>query len=160
MNTSEIRDTIYTFFVAVLVVGASALFIAGCTVASLAPTSAQVTVANAVEDAIAIGLVPVLTKNPTYLGAARAVAASLGSFSGDTLTPADVDAFLAKAPNLGGWTLAPDDARVIAGVVNAAWQTYAKRYAAQVNASVRPDVKLFLSAVAEGINRAIAAVPK
>lgn len=127
----------------------------GCASVPVTVTPKQEMVANAVEDALAIGLVPVLTKNPTYLGAARTVAAGLGSFSGDAITPADVDAFLAKVPSL-----APEDARVIAGVVNAAWQTYAKRYASQVNASVRPDVKLFLAAVAEGINRAIAAVPK
>lgn len=120
----------------------------------VAPTSTQQTVANAVEDALAIGLVPVLTKNASYIGAARTVAAGLGSFSGDTITPADVNAFLAKVPSLD-----PQDAKVIAGVVNAAWATYAKRYATQVNASVRPDVKLFLAAVAEGITRAIAAVP-
>lgn len=138
-----------------LLVILSIALLCGCTTTQTAPTPTQSVVANAVEDALAIGLVPVLVKNPTYLGAARTVAAGLGSFSGDTITPADVNAFLAKVPNL-----APDDARVIAGVVNAAWQTYTKRYSAQVNASVRPDVKLFLSAVSEGINRAVAAVPR
>ena len=68
--------------------------------------------------------------------------------------PADVDAVLAKCGVTG------EDAAVIAGMVNAAWETYSLRYAQQVNASVRPDVKLFLSAISNGIRRAIAAVPK
>jgi hypothetical protein len=120
-----------------------------------AVTSTQQTVANAVEDAISIGLVPVLTKNPSYIGAAQTVAAGLGAFSGSTITPADVNAFLAKVPQI-----TPADARVIAGIVNAAWATYSKRYAQQVGANVRPDVKLFLDAVASGIGAAIAATPK
>jgi hypothetical protein len=49
---------------------------------------------------------------------------------------------------------------VIAGVVNAAWGTYVRRYSQQVNASVRPDVALFLGAVSRGILSACAAVPK
>jgi len=118
-----------------------------------AATTSQQTIANAVEDAISIGLVPVLTKNAGYVPAAQGVAAALGTFAGATLTPADVDAFLAKT------TLAPADAKVVAGVVNAAWAVYEKRYAQQVGASVRPDVKLFLAAVADGITAACAAVP-
>lgn len=131
----------------------SVLCFSACTTAPTAPTDKQTVIANAVEDTLSIGLVPVLTKNPSYIPAARGIAAALGSFGGDTLTPADVDAFLAKT------ALTPDDARVVAGIVNAAWSTYAKRYAQQVNSSVRPDVKLFLGAVANGINAAIAATP-
>lgn len=119
-----------------------------------AVTSSQQLVANGVEDAISIGLVPVLTKNASYLDAARGVASALGAFSGSTLTPDDVNAFLAKTP------LAAADARAVAGIVNAAWSTYSLRYSQQVGASVRPDAKLFLGAVANGINRAIAAVPR
>ena len=70
------------------------------------------------------------------------------------MTPADVDAFLAKT------SLAPADARQVAGIVNAAWAIYQKRYAATVAAGVRPDVQLFLAAVSNGITAAIAAVPK
>jgi len=118
-----------------------------------AVTTTQATLAAAVEDTVAIGLVPVLTKNDSYLGAARAVALALGSFDGATLTPADVAAFLGKTP------LAPEDARTVAALVNAAWATYARRYQAQAGANLRPDVKLFLGAVSAGISHAIAAVP-
>lgn len=135
---------------------AAALLLSSC---ATSPTSGVVTdskqqIANAVEDALGLGLVPVLVKNPSYVAAAQSVAAALGSFSGTTITPADVDAVLAKAK------IAPEDARAIAGILNAAWTTYEKRYAQQVSAGVRPDVKLFLSAVSAGINAAIAAVPK
>lgn len=119
-----------------------------------AVSPSQQTVANAVEDAISIGLVPVLTKNPSYVPAAQAAAAALGTFAGATLSPADVDGFLAKT------SLAPADAKVVAGVINAAWAVYSKRYSATVSANVRPDVKLFLAAVADGITAACAAVPK
>lgn len=145
--------------------GITALFLAaiafagfsGCVSATSpgAVTSTQQTVANAVEDAISIGLVPVLTKNPSYIGAAQTVAAGLGAFSSSTITPDDVSAFLAKVPQIS-----PADARVIAGIVNAAWATYTKRYAQQVGANVRPDVKLFLDAVSNGIGAAVAATPK
>ncbi len=125
-----------------------------CTTAPTAPTSGQQLAANAVEDILSIGLVPVLTKNASYLPAAQSIAIALGTFNGTTLTPADVDAFLAKT------ALSPADAREVAGIVNAAWSVYAKRYAAQVGAGLRPDVKLFLAAVSNGITAAIAAVPK
>lgn len=118
-----------------------------------APTTTQRIIADAVEDAISIGLVPVLAKNPSYLGAANTVALGLGSFSGDTITPADVAAFLNKT------TLTSADQRIVAGVVNAAWGIYVKRYAAIAGASTRPDVKLFLTAVSNGIKSAVAAAP-
>ena len=126
----------------------------GCTSVPVDPTPRQQVIANAVEDVISIGLVPVLSQNYRYMGAAKSIAATLGTFSGATLTPADVDAFLAQTG------IDPGDARVIAGIVNAAWDTYQRRYAQQVGASVRPDVRLFLAAVSAGIERAIAAVPK
>lgn len=129
-------------------------FVAGCTSAPVDPTPKQQVIANAVEDALAIGLVPVLTKNPDYLPLAGSVAAALGSFTGDTITPADVDNFLSKSG------VKSEDAKVIAGVVKAAWETYTLRYSQQVSTSVRPDVKLFLSAAANGIKRAAAAVPR
>lgn len=131
-------------------------FVAGCVSNSSPatdPSSQQQLVANAVEDTLSVGLVPVLAKNRDYVPIAQSVAAALGTFSGDTLTAADVSAFLAKT------NLAPEDATTIAALVNAAWDTYTRRYAQQVNASVRPDVKLFLVAVSNGINRAIAALP-
>lgn len=132
------------------------LLLSGCVSSSstVSVSDRQQTIANAVEDTLSIGLVPVLTKNPSYLAAAEGIASALGTFSGDTITPADVDAFLAKT------SLAPEDARAVAGIVNAAWATYQKRYAAQVSASVRPDVKLFLSAISNGIHAAVAATPK
>jgi hypothetical protein len=128
----------------------------GCatTPSPVAPTSTQQLVANAVEDAISIGLVPVFTKNPSYLAAANTVALGLGSFAGDTLTPADVAAFLAKTP------LAEADQRIVAGVVTASWQIYVRRYSQQVSTATRPDVKLFLAAVSNGIKAAAAATPQ
>ena len=126
----------------------------GCTSIPTAPTSNQQLAANAVEDVLSVGLVPVLTKNASYIPAAQSIAVALGTFTGTTLTPADVDAFLAKT------SLAPADARQVAGIVNAAWAIYQKRYAATVAAGVRPDVQLFLAAVSNGITAAIAAVPK
>ena len=131
-----------------------AIILIGCTSIPVTVTPRQEIIANAVEDALGIGLVPVLAKNPAYLPIAGSIARALGTFAGETLLPGDVDAFLARSG------IAPEDARVIAGVVNAAWITYSKRYAQQVGASVRPDVRLFLSAVSAGIERAIAAVPK
>ena len=125
----------------------------GCVGTATAPTPIQLSLASAVEDAISIGLVPVLSKNPGYAPAASAVAAALGSFAGDTLTPDDVRAFLAKT------SLTPDDQRVVAGIVNAAWSVFTKRYAERVGAATRPDVKLFLAAVADGIKSAVSATP-
>jgi hypothetical protein len=138
----------------ILILATSLLAFAGCSSAPVAPTDKQTVIANAVEDTLSIGLVPVLVKNPDYVPVARSVAVTLGAFDGAVLTPADVDAFLAKT------SLAPEDARTIAALVNASWDTYARRYAQQVNASVRPDVKLFLAAVANGITRALAALPQ
>lgn len=134
----------------------AAVALTGCvsSTAPAEPTSKQQTIANAVEDAIAIGLVPVLANNPDYLETAQVVAVALGAVNGDQITPEGVQTFLNQ------FDLAPEDARVIAGVVNAAWATYTKRYAAQVNASVRPDVKLFLGAVSNGIRSAVAATPR
>ena len=117
-------------------------------------TTSQQTVANAVEDTISIGLVPVLTKNASYLSSARGVALALGSFSGTALTPDDVTAFLGKT------TLAPADRVVVAGIVNSAWAVYTKRYQQLVGTNLRPDVALFLNAVSTGILNAVAAVPK
>ena len=141
--------------IAALVAFAIPFLISAC-VSSTAPlpTATQETIANAVEDTISIGLVPVLTKNSGYLAAAQGVANALGSFSGTTLTAADVAAFLAKT------TLTAEDQRTVAGIVNAAWAAYSRRYADRVGATVRPDVKLFLTAVANGINAAVAATPK
>ncbi len=131
------------------------LVLAGCvsTGPAPAPTSVQQIIANAVEDAVSIGLVPVLTKNPSYAAAAQTVALALGTFAGDTVTPADVTAFLAKTP------LTLEDQRVVAGIVNASWQVFVKRYVAQVGTATRPDVKLFLAAVSSGIKSAVAATP-
>lgn len=141
--------TILSSFLAALV-----LAFAGCTSVPVNTTPKQELIANAVEDVVSVGLVPVLVKNPTYIAEARAAAALIGSFSGTELTPADVDAFLARVA-IASW-----DARTIAGVINAAWATYQKRYAEQVGRSLRPDVKLFLSAVSRGILNAVDAVPK
>lgn len=153
-SLGKLNDAVFlTAFVALVAVALLAA-LPGCTSVPTDPTPKQQVIANAVEDALSIGLVPVLTKNPDYIAAANSVAAALGTFSGDTITPADVDAFLSKTG------IAPSDAKVVAGIVNAAWATYEKRYAQQVNGSVRPDVKLFLAAVANGIRAAVAAVPR
>lgn len=137
-----------------LITAALCALVSGCTTAPVTPTDKQTVIANAVEDTLSIGLVPVLTKNPDYIPVAKSIAAALGTFGGDTLASADVEAFLART------SLAPEDARTIAALVNAAWDTYTRRYAQQVNASVRPDVKLFLAAVSNGITRALAALPQ
>lgn len=131
------------------------LCVAGCvsTTMPTAPTATQQTIANAVEDAISIGLVPVFTKNPRYAPAAEILAAGLGNFAGDTVAPKDVAAFLAMTE------LSTDDQRAVAGIVNAAWSVFAKRYVEKVGAATRPDVKLFLAAVANGIKSAVAATP-
>ena len=130
------------------------LVMAGCVSVPVDPTPKQQLVANAVEDILSVGLVPILSKNASYIPAAQAIAVSLGTFSGTTLTPADVNAFLAKT------TLSPEDAKAVAGIVNAAYDVFQRRYAQQVGTSLRPDLKLFLQAVSNGINNAIAAVPK
>lgn len=132
---------------------AASLFTGCASSTTVDVTPKQTVIANAVEDTLSIGLVPVLTKNPDYVPIAASVAAALGTFTGETLASADVEAFLAKTK------LAPEDARTIAALVNAAWDTYARRYSQQVSATVRPDVKLFLAAVSNGITRAIAALP-
>lgn len=136
-------------------VATCSLTFSACTSSPTAVTAKQQTAADITEDVISVGLVPVLTKNSSYIDAANTVALALGSFSGDTLTSADVEAFVAKVPGL-----APEDARTVVGVINAAWARYQKRYAEQVGASIRPDVKLFLAAVSNGIHAAVAAVPK
>ena len=135
----------------------AALFEGACvsTLAPLPPSAAEQIIANAVEDVITIGLVPVLSKNPSYAPAAQTVALALGSFTGSTITQADTNAFLAKVPSLS-----PADRDAIAGIVNAAWSVYVKRYQQQLGANTRPDVKLFLSAVSNGIASAVAALPK
>lgn len=135
-------------------VGAFALAACATTASPGTVTVSQQTWANATEDAIAIGLVPVFTRNPNYVASASAVAQALGSFGGTTLAPADVDAFIGKT------TLSPADAKVVAGIVNAAWGVYVRRYQQGAAAAVRPDVTLFLNAVANGIMAAAAAVPK
>lgn len=134
-----------------------ALLVSGCVTSSNpgAVTSTQQTVADIAETTVSIGLVPVFVKNPSYIPAAQTVAAALASVTGDSITPEGVDAFLAKVPQLS-----PADRQTIAGVVNAAWTAYAKRYQTQVNANTRPDVKLFLTAIANGVVTAAASVPK
>lgn len=117
-------------------------------------TSTQQTIANAVTDALSIGLVPILSRNSTYIPAAQTVAGALGSFKGTTITPEYVDAFLAKT------NLTAEDRKAVAGVVNAAWGVYVRRYQQVVGGNLRPDVALFLSAVSDGILAACAAVPK
>ena len=138
----------------------SLLALTGCTsVPATAPTATETTVASAVDDAVSVGLVPVLAKNPAYIPAAQALGAGLSTFAGDTLTPADVHAFLSAAV-AKGLALSPSDQATVEAVINAAWSRYAKNYQSTVTASVRPDVKLFLAAVADGITTACAAVPK
>ena len=48
----------------------------------------------------------------------------------------------------------------VAGVVTASWQIYVRRYSQQVSTATRPDVKLFLAAVSNGIKAAAAATPQ
>ncbi len=145
----------FTLAVYAYTVGLGAVILSvGCTSAPVTVTPRHELIANAVEDVLTVGLVPVLTKNPGYVRAAQSVALTLGTFSGETLFASDIDAFIAKV------AIAPEDAKVVSGIVNAAWSVFQKRYAQQVGASVRPDVKLFLAAVSRGILSACAAVPK
>lgn len=144
-----------SFLFAAAIVGLGLTAACVSTGSSGSVTSTQQTIANAVEDAISIGLVPVLAKNPSYAPAAQTVSLALGAFEGATIMPADVDLFLAKVPQLS-----VQDRATVAGIVNAAWGVYVKRYSQQVGASTRPDVKLFLAAVSNGIASAVAAVPK
>lgn len=131
------------------------LALVGCTTTPTAPTDRQQTIANAIEDVISIGLVPVLSKNPAYLTEAQVLANGLTLVvKGVELTPANSELLLSKIQ------MTPEDRRIVAGLLNAAWTTYQKRYAEQVSKSIRPDVSLFLAAVSNGINNAVAATPK
>lgn len=145
------------FCVSLALLALSASF-TGCVSGSMSPTAPvadrQIAIANAVEDTLAIGMVPVLVNNPDYIEVAAGVSAALSSFSGETITPMQVQAFLSQTK------LKPEDARAIAAIVNTTWDTFSRRYAQQVTANVRPDVKLFISAVRQGLNRALAAVPQ
>jgi hypothetical protein len=128
-------------------------FLPSCTTTPTAPSAQQILVANAVEDALSVGLVPVLANNPAIVPEVAAAAKLLRAATAATFTPADVDGLVARLK------LSPADARLVAGLLNAAWSTYQRRYAEQVG-QVRPDVALFTRAVANGIERAVAAVPK
>lgn len=143
-----------TYFTTIVYFAFILALMAGCTSVPSDPTPKQQFIANAIEDTLSVGLVPVLSKNNQYLAEAKTVAAILGSFEGTELTPKDIDTFV------GRLKLAPEDIRAVTGLVNAAWSTYQKRYAEQIGKSLRPDVKLFLGAVSRGINNAIAAVPQ
>lgn len=142
-----------TYFTGVLYAAFILALMAGCTSIPSDPTPKQQFIANAIEDTLSVGLVPVLSKNPTYLTEAKTVAAILSSFEGSDLSPEAIDAFV------GRLKLAPEDVRAVTGLINAAWATYQKRYAEQIGKALRPDVKLFLGAVSRGITNAIAAVP-
>ena len=131
-----------------------ALALPGCTSLPVDPTPRQQVAANIAEDILANGLVLVFARNPAYVDEGGAVVALLSVSTAVTITPESIAAILAKTK------IAPDDARIIAAVVSSAWDTYQRRYAVQVGASVRPDVRMFLAAVANGIERAIAAVPR
>lgn len=144
------------FFFLPFLLSAVFLLLTACTTptAPAVPTERAQLIAAAVEDVLAIGLVPVLVKNPAYAAEARLAATLINSATAATLTPAGLEATVARL------RLAPEDARALSGLLAAAWDTYQRRYAAQVGASLRPDVRLFLGAVSAGIDRAIAATPK
>jgi hypothetical protein len=118
----------------------------GCTIGAQ-PTGPAVW-ANATEDAVSIGLVPVFANNPAYVPVARSIAAALGTFEGGTLTNEDIAAFIAKT------SLAEKDRKTVSALVTAAWGIYARRYQEGANAGTPPDAKLFIAAVARGINAA------
>jgi hypothetical protein len=130
------------------------LLLVGCTTTPTTPSAQQVLVANAVEDALSVGLVPVLAKNPAYAAEAKTAAALLRAFDKTAFVSADVEALFT-----GRLKVAPDDARLIVALISASWDVYQRRYREQVG-QVRPDVQLFARAVANGIDRAVAAVPK
>lgn len=153
MKTDLPKSTAATLFCAIAF---TVFLLTGCVSSTVPtdPTPRQQVVANAVEDTLAIGLVPVLTKNPAYIAEAKTAAGLILAFQGATITTDGVDSLLVKLK------VAPEDARIISGLVVAAWDTYQRRYAEQVGKTLRPDVKLFLTAVANGIDRAVAATPK
>lgn len=128
-------------------------FVAGCTTVPVPVTSGQQLAAQSVDDALSVVLVPVLVKNSTYIPAAAAVADALGAVSGDQFTPADTDGVLSAAKRKG-YAFSADDERMIRATINAAWDRYAKNYQTTIGAGVRPDVKLFASAAADGIRSA------
>ncbi len=132
-----------------------ALAFVGCTTTPMPVTSQQQLIANGVDDAISIGLVPVLVKNANYIGAANALADALGAFSGATFTSADTDAMIAAA-KAKGYAFSPTDEKAVVATINAAWARYAKNYQSMANNAIRPDVKLFIGAVADGIHNAAA----
>jgi len=134
--------------------GFIAIALFACTTTPTAPTDRQQMCANAAEDGITVILAPILANNTSYLEAVQTLAVALGSFSGSTLTPADVDAFLGKV------NMDAKDKRMLATMINAAWGRYVLRYQQQLGTSLRPDVSLFLAAVSNGINNAVAATPK
>lgn len=141
-------------FLSFVILGLALVF-SGCvsTPGTGVVTSKQQQIADIAEDTLAIGLVPVLTNNQSYLEAAKGIAVVAATFTGDSLTPESVYAVLTK------FNVTDADARIVAGIVNAAWESYTKRYQAEVGASIRPDVKVFLKAVSNGIARAVASVP-
>ena len=129
--------------------------VVGCTTTPTAPTERQRQIADAVEDVISIGLVPVLSRNPAYLTEAGVLSSALSLFSESAeFNPANSEYLLAKT------AMSPEDRRLVSGILNAAWTTYSRRYAQQVSTILRPDVRLFLTAVGAGIANAIAATPK
>jgi len=133
----------------------AALTLTGCvmTPGSGVATTREQRIADIAEDTLAIGLVPILTNNPGYLEAARGIAVVAATFTGDTLSAEAVYAVLIK------FGVTDDDARIVAGIITVAWESYTRRYQNEVGVSVRPDVKVFLKAVAAGISRAVASVP-
>ena len=109
--------------------------------------------AQATTDALSVGLVPVFSKNPAYIESASAFANALLVFNGSVST-SDLTALVDQCK------FAPEDRKVIVGTIHAAWNVYTTRYAQATTASLRPDLRLFLNAVAVGVLNAAGAVPK
>jgi len=136
-------------------------FLPGCvsSTSTGVPTSSEQSWANGVGDFLSLGLAPVLANNPDYIPAAQALGATLGTFTGDTLTPDNVAALVATAAaKAQGFSV--KDQKTVTALINAAWARYAKNYQGNANAAIRPDVKLFLAAAADGIAAAVAATPR
>lgn len=139
-----------------------ALAFTGCvsnTAPAVEPTSSQQLAASAVEDGLTVFLAPVLANNPDYVLAAQAVADGLATFSGTTLTAGDVTGILDAAGRKTS-RLTPEMKQQLAAEINVLWGIYVRKYQKIADGNIRPDVKLFLGAIANGINAAVAAQPR
>jgi hypothetical protein len=116
-------------------------------------TDRQVLVAKGVSAGVSLTASAVLAKNTAYIPAATALALALDGYSSDTLTQADVanlvDGVARKVPSV-----TDADKKMAIVLINSAWKQYVGDWQAMVAGNTRPDVKLFIHAVASGLSNA------